>query len=115
MNLYDENLHAEKDQLHFGLFDGRENLVACVIAAGQSPTETKIRQMAVAPEEQGKGYGRTLLESVESVLSARGVTNLSMHARKTAAGFYATLGYMTYGNDFIEVGLPHVEMRKRLT
>lgn len=114
LNLYNESLDAEKDQFHFGLFDDLGNVVACVIAVEKSSTEAKIRQMAVAPEQQGRGCGRTLLESVESILSARGMTNLSMHARKTAVGFYEALGYVTYGEDFIEVGLPHVAMRKRL-
>jgi predicted GNAT family N-acyltransferase len=37
-----------------------------------------------------------------------------MHARKTAESFYEKIGYSTYGDEFIEVTLPHVEMRKNL-
>jgi hypothetical protein len=115
LNLYDQNLDAEKDQVHFGLFDDNEKLVACVIVIALSTTQAKLRQMAVAPEQQRRGRGRKLIQNVESTLLARGVTTLSLHARKTAVGFYEGLGYVTYGETFIEVGLPHMAMRKLLT
>ncbi len=115
LNLYEENLDGEKEQFHFGLFDGQGKLVACVIAVALSPTRAKIRQMAVAPDQQGKGCGRLLLESVEATLARRGLMNLSMHARKTAVGFYQALGYATSGGEFTEVGLPHLTMEKCLT
>ena len=37
-----------------------------------------------------------------------------MHARMTAVGFYAKLGYTRVGDGFTEVGIPHVKMEKRL-
>lgn len=114
LNLYNENLDAEKDQLHFGLFDDAGRLVASVTVVVLSPTEAKLRQMAVAPEQQRRGCGRLLMQRVEAVLLQRGLTHLSLHARKTATGFYTGLGYTTRGEDFIEVGIPHVEMSKVL-
>ncbi len=114
LNLYEENLDAEKDQVHFGLFDASEKLVACVSVVVLSTTQAKIRQMAVAPEQQGRGCGRKLMQNVESILLTRGLTTLSLHARKTVVGFYEGLGYVAYGEAFIEVGIPHVAMRKLL-
>ena len=114
LNLYDEELDAEKDQLHFGLFDDHGTLVASVTVVALSPTQAKLRQMAVAPEQQRRGCGRMLMQGVEASLRRRGLTRLSLHARKAAAGFYSGLGYTTCGEDFIEVGLPHVKMSKVL-
>jgi predicted GNAT family N-acyltransferase len=114
LNLADEDLEAERAQQHFGLFDDNGILLACVIAAPLSPSLVKLRQMAVATAYQQQGLGRTLLSGVESVLLAGGVTTLTLHARWTAVGFYRRLGYATQGERFIEIGLPHVEMRKRL-
>lgn len=113
LRLHDEDLSSEGDQLHFGLFDDDE-LVACVIAVVLSPTEAKIRQMAVSPEHQGKGCGRRVIEGLEGHLAARGVTYFSMHARMSAVGFYEKLGYSKIGEEFTEVGLPHVRMEKRV-
>jgi len=36
---------------------------------------------------------------------------MTMHARKTAELFYEKIGYAPHGDEFIEVTLPHIEMR----
>ncbi len=114
LNLYDENLEPERQQLHFGLFDAAGELVACVIGAPLSPTEAKIRQMAVRGDLQGKGYGRRIMQGLEAQLAHRGFRHLAMHARMTTVGFYAKLGYATVGDEFLEVGIPHVSMEKHI-
>jgi predicted GNAT family N-acyltransferase len=111
-NLADENLEAEREQQHFGLFDDNEVLLACVIAAPLAPAHMKLRQMAVATEYQRQGLGWTLLSGVEAILLGGGVTTLTLHARWSAVGFYRRLGYSTHGERFIEIGLPHVAMGK---
>ena len=113
LSLYDEDLSGERDQLHFGLFD-EDELVACVIAVLTSPTEAKIRQMAVSPEHQGKGCGRRIMEELERHLIAKGSSHFSMHARVSAVGFYLKLGYSKVGEEFTEVGISHVRMEKRV-
>jgi predicted GNAT family N-acyltransferase len=114
LSLYDEDLDAEKNQLHFGLFDANAQLVGCVIAVAAPPRHAKIRQMAIEPGNQGKGLGRFLLATVERLLLQRGLTQLSLHARVTAAGFYESQDYAACGSPFIEVGIPHIEMHKSL-
>ncbi len=37
-----------------------------------------------------------------------------MHARATAIGFYEKCGYDRLGETFLEQGIPHVRMQKRL-
>lgn len=114
LNLYNEDLGPEKDQLHFGLFDEAHVLIACVIALPLGAGKAKIRQMAVAPEHQGRGHGRILLQSAEALLAERSVRELCLHARKTAVPFYERLGYRTSGPEFLEVGIPHIAMEKHL-
>lgn len=114
LSLDNENLDAERREMHFGLFDDRGELLACVIAVVLSPGRVKIRQMAVAAEHQGKGCGRRLIHCLESYLAKCGLVHLSMHARVTAFGFYEKLGYRRMGDAFTEVGIPHLAMEKRL-
>ena len=71
--------------------------------------------MAVATEYQHQGLAQALLSGVETVLMAGGVTTLTLHARWSSVGFYRRLGYSAHGERFIEIGLPHVEMRKQLS
>jgi predicted GNAT family N-acyltransferase len=112
LSLYDEDLDQESQQLHFGLFDQCGDLVVCVIAAPVSPIEARIRQMAIHREHQGKGHGRRIIRDLEGHLAQRGFVHLVMHARLTAIGFYTKLGYAKVGNEFMEVGIPHVKMEK---
>jgi len=112
--LYDEDLDPEKKQFHFGLFDARGDLLACVIAAPLSPTDAKIRQMAVHPGHQGRGCGRMIIHDLEACLARRGFVHLVLHARLSAAGFYAKLDYARVGHEFLEVGIPHVRMEKHI-
>jgi predicted GNAT family N-acyltransferase len=70
--------------------------------------------MAVIPAMQKNGLGRGLLDFVEKIAYDRGFRKMIMHARKTAIGFYEKLGYVADGDEFSEVGIPHVEMRKNL-
>lgn len=112
-NLYDEDLSAEVGQLHFGLFEG-EALVACVVAVPIAEGKVKLRQMAVSREMQGRGLGSRMLERVEEELVKRGYGEAWLHARACATGFYRRLGFEISGGEFLEVGIPHIEMWKRL-
>jgi len=50
----------------------------------------------------------------ENLAKDAGGKEVMMHARKTAMGFYEKLGYAAVGDEFSEVGIPHVEMKKNL-
>jgi ribosomal protein S18 acetylase RimI-like enzyme len=112
LELTAEELAREEDQLHFGLFEGDNNLVACVVAVRLSPTDARIRQMAVSPLHQRKGLGKKVMSELEANLRSRGLTNLVLHARASAVGFYERLGYTVTGDEFIDVTVAHFRMVK---
>jgi len=112
LDLFDEDLSREISQMHFGLFDDEHILIACAIAVCISPTEAKIRQMAVAGGYQNQGHGRSIIRYIETHLARQGLTHFCMHARMNAVGFYEKLGYSRVGPEFVEVGLPHIKMEK---
>lgn len=108
-----EQLAAEHDQLHFAIVEG-DVVIACLTAAQLDATQYKLRQMAVAADRQGEGWGLRLIEHVERVLGERGAKVLTLHARDYAIGFYEKLGYEAFGEPFVEVTIPHRKMRKQL-
>ncbi len=114
LSLHQEDLAAEQTMLHFGLFHENGGLLACVIAVPLSPTKAKIRQMAVQPSHQGQGMGRQVIEALEWELLSRGFCEVELHARAAVQGFYRSLGYTVTGQEFVEVGIPHVPMAKTL-
>jgi GNAT superfamily N-acetyltransferase len=109
----EEELEREKNDILIGCFED-EKLEACCILTQTAPKTVRLRQMAVSPVLQGKGIGRVLMVFAENIARDRGYRRLTMHARKTAIGFYEKLGYKTQGEEFQEVTIPHFEMDKEL-
>jgi predicted GNAT family N-acyltransferase len=112
VNPYDEDLETERGQRHFGLFDAEGALLGCAIVLPLSPREARIRQMAVDAHCQGKGCGRRIMQELEAWLATQGFSRVIIHARMYAKTFYEKLGYSTVGEQFTEVGIPHVRMVK---
>ena len=44
----------------------------------------------------------------------RGYKRIYLHAREVAVGFYTSMGYSVFGEEFSEVGSPHRHMQKFL-
>ena len=75
----------------------------------------QIRFMAVAPAAAGTGLGRRVLAYLEAQGRAAGFTELVLHARHTAVGFYEKQEYAVVGPSHTLFGvLPHWLMRKEL-
>ena len=74
----------------------------------------RLRQMAVINKLQGKGIGRALMQFAENIARDRGFKKITMHARKSAIGFYERLGYNVSGDEFKEVTISHYVMEKNL-
>ena len=106
-------LAGEKDSFHFALREGAE-LVACLVLKPLNERCIKMRQLAVRESSQGKGFGRELVNNAHSFARERGYAEIVLHARETARDFYEKLGYEAEADSFIEVGLPHLAMRKKL-
>ena len=75
----------------------------------------QIRFMAVAPAAAGTGLGRQVVAYLEQEARARSLTEIILHARETAVGFYEKLGYELVAPSHTLFGvLPHFLMRKQL-
>ena len=113
LSFTEEELEKEKDDILIGCFD-EDKLEGCCLLTETGPGEVRLRQMAVISGLQGKGLGRALMQFAENIARDMGYKKITMHARKTAIGFYEKLGYKTTGNEFVEVTVPHFTMEKNL-
>lgn len=115
MDLFDgshDDLSQEHRYYHFGAFDEDDQLVASILAIPTSPTEIRIKQMAVAADKQNQGIGKRLFMAFEAYLLNLGFEVFVLHARQVATGFYLNMGYTINGDVFQEVGIPHYRMIK---
>lgn len=108
------NTQHEAEFILLGAYNQQQALVACCILAEKTPNEVQLKQMAVLPNQQGKGTGAQLLHHAEIIALQKGYKKVSMHARQTALRFYQKCNYVSIGGIFEEVGIPHFKMEKVL-
>jgi len=107
-------------ELEWDEWDGRcDHALAC--DAGGNPIGTarllpdgRIGRMAVLKEWRRKGVGGALLLAMLDRSRSRGMTHLVLHAQTQAARFYRRFGFSERGKEFLEAGIPHVEMTLEL-
>ncbi len=108
-----DELEKEKEEILIGAFDD-DKMLGCCMLIKTEPGCVRLRQMAVLNNLQGKGIGKALMQFAENIARDRGFRKITMHARKSATGFYEKLGYQVSGDEFEEVTIPHVTMEKSL-
>ena len=109
-----EELEAEKDSHHVACYRSHR-LVGCLVLCPLGCGDVRMRQLAVVPECQRQGIGKTLVEFAEALARKIGFRRMILHARETAVPFYEKLGYSRLGDQFEEVAIPHWAMEKWLT
>lgn len=90
-------------------------VVACCILSPINEANMQLRQMAVDESYQGKAIGSELIQFAEKVAQEMSFTEIILHARKQAVGFYLKAGYNSVGDEFTEVGIPHLKMKKEIS
>ena len=114
MVFYAEDLAKEYDQTHIGYYDENGVMVGCLILQDYGEGNAKMRQVAVAENQQGKGIGKKMVAFSEVYARQNGFKKIVLHAREVACPFYDKLGYQRVGERFEEVNIPHFKMEKVL-
>jgi len=80
------------------------------------PRQGQIRFMAVAPGAAGTGAGRRVVAYLQEQARAVGITEIVLHSREAAVGFYEKLGYAVVEPSHVLFGvIPHFLMRKEFS
>lgn len=85
------------------------------VATGRLLPDGHIGRMAVLKAARGTGMGALVLDALMAKAAELGYGELILNAQTHAEPFYARVGFKRIGEEFDDVGIPHVEMRKRLT
>ena len=70
--------------------------------------------MAVLKEQRGRDIGRQLLKAAVDHAVEVGLQRVFLHAQTHAEGFYRKSGFLPFGAEFMEAGIPHIEMELAL-
>lgn len=75
----------------------------------------KIGRVCVLPEARGLGLGAALIEAALDELRRQpGVSEAWLGSQSQATGFYEKLGFAVEGEEFMDAGIPHRDMRRAL-
>lgn len=72
-------------------------------------------RLAVLAPARRHGLGAALVRAVEAQAAVLGLRAVYLGAQTHALGFYQALGYLAYGAEFDDAGLPHRHMLRVLT
>ncbi len=86
---------------HFYVAEEDGIAVGCgaVGADGDDSGVCGVYSFYVLPEWQGRGVGRKIMEALEADDAAREARRLTLHASRTALGFYRRMGFGFAGGD----------------
>lgn len=73
-----------------------------------------IGRVAVKKEYRGKGYGKAVLEKLIQYARIQQLKSVYLGSQLQAVGFYNTLGFIEYGNSYLDAGIDHIMMRLEL-
>ena len=84
------------------------------LAPGASFAESAIGRIVVAPEARGRDLGRELVSRGLSYnLRCWPDANIRINAQSYLKDFYLDLGFTTASEEYLEDGIPHLEMLYR--
>lgn len=87
---------------------------AAAAKTGGDTSVGSLGRLAVTRRARGLGVGAALVRGIEEAARVRGLTAVDLHAQTHALGFYERLGYVAYGPEFPDAGMPHRAMRRAL-
>ena len=84
------------------------------IGCGRLLPDGHLGRMAVIETWRGQGVGSGLLAQLLEAARARNDVEVVLHAQHQAVRFYLHHGFAITSAEFLEAGIPHVELRRRL-
>ena len=84
------------------------------IATGRLLPDGHIGRMAVLTAWRGRGIGGRILGKLMEAARARGDREIVLSAQVQAAAFYRAHGFAEEGAEYMDAGIPHVDMRRAL-
>lgn len=109
---YPELDGKDSEALHLRLLDG-DNLIAYarLFAPKKGDSAARIGRVIVAPSRRGERLGPVLMdEAIAACERLYGDIAIEISAQSHLQRFYGRAGFITTSEEYLEDGIPHVEM-----
>lgn len=77
----------------------------------EKPEHLKIGRVAVRRDYRGRGVARQLMDFAMASARASGTTRFYLTAQSDKLGLYERFGFTAFGEEFMDAGMPHREMK----
>src|SRR5690625_6335005 len=74
----------------------------------------KLERKAVLKDFRGKNFGADMVVAMEEVILTHNCNHAVLNAQVYAEAFYKKLGYTKISDVFMDAGIPHITMDKKL-
>jgi len=74
---------------------------------GPAGEHAHIGRVAVLRDYRGQGFGQAVMPGLQEEARRRGLPGITLAAQLHAIGFYERLGYVVYGDVFLDAGIEH--------
>jgi predicted GNAT family N-acyltransferase len=98
--------------LHLVALDGDRIVGTCRLV--EDGRRARFGRLVVARDARGRGTGAALLGEAERRARALGCDEMVLAAQTAAMGLYERAGYTARGDVFLDAGIEHLTMEKRL-
>ncbi len=84
------------------------------IGCGRMLADGHIGRIAVLPQWRKQKVGTAIMEALLDEARARGYQQVEVDAQLYAIPFYRNFGFVEYGDEFLDAGMPHKKMSLKL-
>lgn len=75
----------------------------------------KLERICILEEYRKFGLGKVIMHKLEELVQEKGLTKSKLNAQTYAEPFYSKLGYVRFGEEFMDAGIPHILMKKQFS
>lgn len=98
--------------LHLVVYDDRTPVATGRIF--ETGSSFVIGRICVLREYRNMGLGNLLMEELIGKAISMGATEIVLSSQTYATGFYEKFGFKEYGNIYLDAGIEHISMRKKI-
>lgn len=110
--VYQDADDKDRQAIHLcGWDDSKLGAYTRIIPPGISYSEASIGRVVTSPAHRKTGLGRSLMEeSIKFTLDHFNCTSIKIGAQVYLTHFYQSLGFIQSSEEYLEDGIPHIEM-----
>jgi N-acetylglutamate synthase-like GNAT family acetyltransferase len=95
-----DSLHITPERLQscrFWAAEDEDAIIGCIALEVLERGAGEVRSFFIAPEHQGRGIGRRLIRTLETIAHTQGITRLQAHADPVSVKHYQNFGFRVEG------------------